>query len=209
VFDLKSIGLALQNYHEAFGGLPPVVVTSKDGQPLYSWRVLLLPFLEQQYLYSQFKLDEPWDGPHNKHFLEKMPRFFGNPWGEQPGDGRGMTRFQVFVGPGTSFERDGLTWGDFPDGLANTILVVQAAEPVPWTKPVDLAYDPEKPLPPLGGVFTKPVHFLCYEINRRPGFTACFADGSARFIPSSTDERTVRALVTRNGGEGVDMAKLH
>jgi hypothetical protein len=120
----------------------------------------------------------------------------------------GLTRCQVFVGPGTVFERDGLTWGDFPDGLANTLLVVETGEPVPWTKPADLAYDPGKPLPHLSGVFTMPVRFLCYEIKRRPGFTAYFADGSVRFTRSDTDEKTIRALITRDGGERVDVTKL-
>jgi prepilin-type processing-associated H-X9-DG protein len=57
-------------------------------------------------------------------------------------------------------------------------------------------------------VFTKPIHFLCYEVGRRAGFNACFADGSVRFIRSQADETTLRGLVTRNGGEKVDLSKL-
>src|SRR5262249_17941562 len=72
----------------------------------------------------------------------------------------------------------------FPDGLARTFLVVGAAQPVPWSKPADLAYAPDRPLPSLGGLFTRPVHVLCYEVRRRPGFNARFADGSARFLRS-------------------------
>jgi hypothetical protein len=119
-----------------------------------------------------------------------------------------LARYQVFVGPGTAFERDGLTFEDFPDGLANTILVVEGGEPVPWSKPAELAYDPAKPLPALGGLYTKPVHFLGYEVRRKPGFNALFADGTVRFIPSDTDETIIRALITRNGGELVDLSKL-
>src|SRR5262249_862557 len=102
----------------------------------------------------------------------------------------------------------GLTWDDFTDGRSQTILVAEAGEPVPWSKPADLVYDPGGPLPPLGGVFGKPVHFVCYEIWRKPGFVACFADGTTRFVPSKTNEQTVRALITRNGEEAVDVSQL-
>jgi hypothetical protein len=123
-------------------------------------------------------------------------------------DRAGRTRYQVLVGPGTAFERDGLTWDDLPDGLANTLVVVEAGEPVPWSKPADLAYDPNGPLPPLGGPFSKPVHALCYEVGRSRGFNACFADGSTRFLRSTTAEQTLRALITRNGGERVSLPGL-
>ncbi len=108
-----------------------------------------------------------------------------------------MTRYQVFIGPGTAFERDGLTWADFPKDLSDTLLVVEAGQPVPWSKPEDLTYDAAAPLPPLGGVFGKPVHFLCLDLWRTAGFNACMADGSMRFIPSDTDEKTLRGLISR------------
>jgi hypothetical protein len=203
---LKQISLAFRSYHEAFGRLPPAVVCGKDGRPLYSWRVPLLPFLEEENIYKKFRLDEPWDGPHNQKFLERTPPCYRPSLGGK--DPPGLTRYQVFIGPGTAFERDRLTWDDFPDCLAETLLVVEAGEPVPWSKPADLAYDPNGPLPPLGGVYGKPVHVLCYEVRRRPGFNACFADGSARFILSTTDEKTIRALITRNGGEKVSLPGL-
>jgi hypothetical protein len=118
-----------------------------------------------------------------------------------------MTRYLALVGPGSAFEREGLTWEDFTDDLAETILV-EAAEPVPWAKPVDLAYDPDKPLPALGGVFTKTVHFLYCGVGSKSGFSAVFADGKGRFISSQTAEKTIRALITRNGGEKVDLSGL-
>jgi hypothetical protein len=165
-----------------------------------------LPFLEEDALYKRFNLDEPWDGPHNQALLAQTPRCY-SPAGGGP-DAPGLTRYQVFVGPGTAFERDGLTWADFPDGPAETILVAEAGVAVPWSEPADLAYSPERPLPPLGGVFHKPSHFLCYEVGRTPGFVACFADGEARFVSGKTDEGTVRGLITRNGGEKVNVSRL-
>jgi hypothetical protein len=179
------------------------VVRGKDGRPLYSWRVLLLPSLEEPGLYDQFKLDEPWDSPHNLPLVDKMPRCYA-PWGGYPGDETDKTHYQVLVGPGTAFERDGLSWDDFPDGLENTLLVVEATKPVPWTKPVDLVYDPARPLPVLGGLFQKHIDFLCYEIGTKPGFNAVFADGKSRFIRADNNPEVIRALITRNGGEKVD-----
>jgi hypothetical protein len=202
--NLKQIGLALDAYYEDYGHLPPAVVRNKDGQPLYSWRVVLLPYLEQSHLYQQFHLNEPWDSEHNKPLIDKIPKVYAN-WAR---DESGLTRYQVLAGPGTAFERPELTGADFPDGLGSTLLVVEAGTPVPWTKPEDLAYDPAGPLPQLGGVYGRPVRLLCREVGRRPGFVACFADGSVRFIQSSTDERLLRAPITRNGGEPVDVSRL-
>jgi len=202
-----QIGDALRYYHKVHGQLPPAVVRDKEGQPLYSWRVLLLPYLDgNTTLEKQFRLDEPWDSPHNKPLSLMTPRCYLPVF--HGGNNDGLTRYQVLVGPGTAFERPGLTWNDFPDGLGSTILVVEAGEPVPWSKPDDLNYDPAGPLPPLGSGYTKPVHFLCREVARRPGFAVCLGDGKSVFVRNSTDERTLRALITRNGGEPVDVAGL-
>jgi hypothetical protein len=205
--NLKAISLALRNYHEAYGQFPPATTRNQRGEPLLSWRVLLLPFLDNDNLYRQFKFDEPWDSKHNKPFSDTgPPRFYYSAWAQD--DPFYTTHYQALVGPGTAFERDGLTLHDFPDGLENTILVVEAAQPVPWSKPEDLTYDPTKPLPPLGGLFRKPVYFLGLEVKRQPGFVAGFADGQTRFIAADTDEGIIRALITRNGGEQVDPGKL-
>jgi Protein of unknown function (DUF1559) len=190
-YSLGCAGRALRSYCEQNGGLPPAVVRAPDGRPLYGWRVLLLPYLEQDDLYKQFHLDEPWDSDHNKRLLAKTPRYY-EPVGGGP-DPPGLTRYQVFVGPGTAFERDGLAWEE----VSNTLLVVEAAEPVPWSKPAELTYDPGRPLPPLGCPFPRPVHLFGYDLWRTPGFNACFADnGPTRFITRDTDEKTLRGLIT-------------
>jgi hypothetical protein len=186
---LERIGGALQVYQEVNGHLPPAVVRDKAGRPLYSWRVLLLPYLEGDRLYKEFNTDEPWDSDHNKKLLGETPRSYMPHGGGM--DAPGLTHYQVFIGPGTPFERDSLRL----DGFKNTILVAEGGEATPWSKPVDLTYDPAKPLPPLGGVFRKPTHLLCYEVWRTPGFTACFGDGRTEFIPSDTDENAIRALI--------------
>lgn len=203
---LAQIGLALRNYHDVHGHLPPAVVRDQDGRPLYSWRVVLLPYLEQDTLHRKFRLDEPWDGPNNKLFLQETPRPYEPALGGN--DAPGLTRYQVFIGPGTAFERDGLAWADFPDGPANTLLVAEAGEPVPWSKPADLAYDSDGPLPPLGGAFTKPIKLACYVVRRDPGFCACLGEGRGQFIRQLGDDHAIRAFITRNGGEKVDQSVL-
>ncbi len=186
----------MHNYHDTFGRLPPAAVCGPDGKPLLSWRVLLLPFLGEENLFNQFHLDEPWDSPHNIQLLSQMPSYYGPYKGDPPKNG--MTCFQVFVGPGAAFEgTTGLTLDDFKDGTSNTILIVEAWDPVPWTKPEDLTFDPNGPLPRMGGIV------------KDGRFRAAFADGSVHDIPKETAEQTIRALITRNGNEIITWEFLH
>lgn len=204
--NLKQIGLAIYNYAETRGGrMPPAVVRDMDGKPLYSWRVLLLPYLEHESLYRQFHLDEPWDSPHNLAFAQQTPLCYRT--GFDVDLAPGTTRYQAYVGPGTAFERHGLTRDDFPDGQGNTIAVVEAATAVPWSKPVDLIYDPKGPLPALKDDYKDPIRFLCYEVSHRPGTVVCFVDGSVRFLPRGFDQNKLRAMITRNGGEAVSFPR--
>ena len=206
--NLSEISLALVNYQNVNGGhLPATVTTGKDGKPLYSWRVELLPYLEEELLYEEFRHDEPWDSPHNKLLIKKMPKVYQRAWRDDPPGG---TPYQILVGPGTAFERPGITHNDFPDGVASTILVVEAKKTVPWTKPDDLTYDPAGPLPALSELAkpTKPTKFLGREWGERKGYNAGFADGSVHFLRTDLPEATFRALITRNGGEPVDTSVL-
>jgi hypothetical protein len=193
---IKTIALAMQNYADHFGHYPPDAIRDADGKPLLSWRVRLLPFVEYDTLYREFNLNEPWDGPHNRTLLDKMPRVYQSGYGS--GD-TGMTFYRVFVGPGTAFERPGLTPSDFPNGLENTVFVIEAGEAVPWTKPDELEYAPDKPLPPLGGVFTCEGNRWERMHGFRSGYFGGFGDGSVRFFPRDTSESTLRPLITRNG----------
>src|SRR5947209_4748780 len=118
----------MHNYHDTHGQLPPAVVYGADGTPLYSWRVLILPYIEQQELYQQFHLDEPWDSPHNRALLPLMPRTYAAPGRKARLLPPYHTVIHVFVGQGAAFEgREGLRLpGDFPDGTSNTLLFVEA-----------------------------------------------------------------------------------
>src|SRR5207249_1280691 len=121
--------------------LPAHAIYSKDGKkPLLSWRVAILPFIEQDELYRQFHLDEPWDSEHNKKLIQHMPQIYVSP-NAPPAKEPGLTHYQVFVGGGAAWQRGPQPPGlprTFVDGVSNTIMVAEAAEPVIWTKPDDL-----------------------------------------------------------------------
>jgi hypothetical protein len=157
--------------------------------PLLSWRVAILPYIEQTTLYKQFKLDEPWDSEHNKKLLEIMPKVYAPVAGKTK---PGMTYYQVFVGKNAPF--DGTIGPRFPatflDGTIRTFLVVEGGEAVPWTKPQDIPFD-GKTVPKLGGLFAD-------------GFHAAMADGTVRFVPRGADEKAIRAAITPRGGEFMD-----
>lgn len=208
----------MEAYSKEHGRLPPAILRDAQGKPLHSWRVLILPYLEQEDLYRQFRLDEPWDSEHNLALLPRMPKVYDVPYrpGDDPRSEPYTTFCQVFVGKGTAFEGpEGLRLPeDFPDGTARTILLAEAGDAVPWTKPVDLVYDPDGPLPSLGGAFTGEGRFSLFGPSRTKGFNLLFADGSARFVSTATGsgnqylttypgEAAMRSLITRNNGKKV------
>ena len=186
--NLKQIGLAMHNYHDVNGAFPPAAVCDKTGKPMLSWRVLVLPYLEQETLYKEFKLDEPWDSPNNKKLLAKMPRTYMVP---TQAPGTTDTHYRVFVGNGAVFDyvRGGKIT-EITDGTSNTIMVATAAEAVPWTKPDELAFDPDKDMVKLLG--TPPTSNVS---------NCAFCDGSVRAISKSIDRKTLNALITKAGGE--------
>lgn len=162
---------------------PPAAIHSKDGKPLLSWRVALLEHLDARLL-KEFKTDEPWDSIHNRKLIKKMPKLYALPGVEtrEPG----MTFFQVFTGKGTIFEgKEGLKLSDHVGSGDSHIMIVEAGEPIPWTRPDDLAYDPKKPLPKLGRLSDE-------------GFFAAFtflAADRVLFVPRTTSEKQLRSMI--------------
>jgi RNA polymerase sigma factor (sigma-70 family) len=200
--NLRQIGVAMHMYSDFSKRLPPPAIYSKDGKPLLSWRVLILPFLEREELYKErqdlfkeFNLEEPWDGPSNKKLLARMPAVYAAP-GRKP-ENPLSTYYQVFVGKGAAFEENQRMRlpESFPDGTSRTLAVVEARSSVPWTKPQDLPYAADRPLPALGGIFDGV-------------FNAVLFDGSTKIFRKDTDPSLLRAAITRNGGEALDIDKL-
>lgn len=192
----------MHGYHDEHGHFPPAVVYGKKGQALLSWRVLLLPYLEKQDLYARFRLDEPWDSPHNRELLAAMPALY-----RMKGDtSLDETYYQVFTGPGSIFdskERVSLEKIVKADGSSLTFLVVEAGEAIPWTKPADLVVAADRPLPLLGAALKNPFRFPGWNDRKEGRFRALYADGTVRTVRKDLDERTLRALVTWNGNEDI------
>ncbi|MFL5342322.1 MAG: DUF1559 domain-containing protein [Gemmataceae bacterium] len=185
--NLKQMAIAMHNYHDVHGKFPSAAICDKNGKPLLSWRVAILPYVEQDNLYKQFHLDEPWDSDHNKKLLAQMPPVYALPGVNQPGDT--TTHYRVFVDNGAGFDlRKGTRIMDITDGTSNTIMIAEAADAVPWSKPEELEFDPSKPLPKLGKM-------------EPSGFHVAMFDGSVRFISHGISPQTLKAAITRAGGE--------
>jgi len=192
--NLKQLSMAMHAYHDTYKHFPPAAMRGKDGKPLLSWRVLLLPYLEQDSLYKQFHLDEPWDSEHNKKLLPKMPKIYA-PVLDKKTEAN-TTFYQVFSGPDAGFEGErGLRVTDFQDGTSNTALIIEGGEAVPWTKPADLPYDAKQPLPKLGGLFKDRIH-------------CALADGSVMTLKRNFVEQAMRRLIERNDGQIIQFADL-
>jgi len=183
--NLLQIGLAMYNYHDVHGHFPPAVLIGPDGKTPHSWRVALLPYLAQDALHQQYRFDKPWDSQANLKVLAQMPEVFRAV--DDPTST--ATNYFVLTGPDTVFGKPrGTKIVDVTDGTSFTLMLVEAAADIPWTKPEDLAYDAQQPLPKLGGVF-------------EGGFHVALCDGSVRFIPASVEARVLHAMITRAGGE--------
>jgi prepilin-type processing-associated H-X9-DG protein len=191
--NLKQIALAMHNYHSANSHFPAAYNIDKDGKPLLSWRVHILPLLEQKPLYDEFHTDEPWDSPHNKALIARMPAVYACPSGNQALAREGKTTYLAPRGPATIFPgSEPVKIQDITDGTSNTILTVDAgdARAVVWTKPEDWETAPELKTDGLFG--------------HHPGGTNfAFADGAVRFLKQTIAPKLLQALTTRNGSEVV------
>lgn len=188
---IKSMGLAMHNYHDTYNGFPswnsPQDPNAGKG---LSWRVHLLPFLDEAALYTKFNLDEDWDSEHNKALIEQMPAVFKCPGVEKSGH----TSYHVFRGKKTPFGADepqGMR--NIVDGTSNTLMIVQAGSDTAdvWTKPSGLEYDPEDPKKCLGNIGERFIALLC--------------DGSSRFLDGEIDDDTLLRLIEHADGQPVSL----
>jgi len=181
---LHQIGLAMNTHEARHDRFPPAAVRDKDGKPLLSWRVTLLPYLEGgNDLYDEFHLDEPWDSPHNVKLIDRMPEVYRIPRRENDG----KTTLMAFVGPGTlmgSHEETSPDEVSRKHGAVDKIIVVEAGpdKAVPWTKPEDLPFDPDDPLAALGNI-------------PDDVFLVLFSDGSVHQFRRDIDVKTLRGMI--------------
>ncbi len=196
--NLKQIGLGFHSYHDANNRLASNTY-DKAGKPLLSWRVHILPQMEQNELYKEFKLDEPWDSENNKKLIAKMPVFYSLPGvkTEKPG----MTHYRSFISP---MKRNSIraimmeqntpasSFAWVTDGLSNSFLCIEADDACVWTEPNDIPFDPKGKVAIKGGLLVK------------DRFQALFGDGTVRSLSAKMPEATLKAYITINGGEVID-----
>ena len=185
--NLRQFGLAFDTYSLFYGhGFPPVG-GGNGMHPDLSWRVAILPFIEEEELYAKFHLDEPWDSPHNRTLIPLMPKSYSFP---RVQDAPGFTRYRAVVGEFTAFEkpvagreplgRDPKNWSR---SIRKPVCVVEAADPVVWTQPDELECDPTEGLPRLGAYGNGSVR--CQIV---------FSDASVGSFRLDTDEAELREL---------------
>jgi hypothetical protein len=183
---LRQIALGIQNHQDQRGDLP-TNLPYEGGKPLLSWRVALLPYIEDLNLYRQFKLDEPWDSEHNRPLLEQMPIVLAPVEGEvKPGH----TVYLMFQGEGTLLDGKPKSFASLTDGTSQTLAVIEVSpeRAVPWTKPVDIDFEAKDLMQALGPPPTK------------EGYPAAFFDGHVEVIPPTIDVEKLKHMIRLNDG---------
>ncbi|WP_165069380.1 sigma-70 family RNA polymerase sigma factor [Paludisphaera rhizosphaerae] len=196
--NMREILKALRGYESKTGAFPVSAIYGSDGAPKLSWRVALLPYLNEEALYQEFHLDEPWDSPHNKALISRMPTVYETPNAPAP---LGSTRFRGFSDSRTMFrdgaerDRKGVKLQDVVDGQWNTVFLAVAADSQEWTKPGELPFAfPTQTLPAV-------------DLSDQRRAMLGMVDGSVRRL-AGPDARPINpmnlgAMITRNGGEVV------
>jgi hypothetical protein len=190
--NFKMLAIANFEYADRHGAQWPATISDPNNRPLLSWRVNVLPYIEEDGRYRQFKLDEPWDSVHNRPLLDPRPKWLSDPALMPNGQPIGnQTPYRTFVGPGTLFSSPGYqtpyTLANIPDGTSNTILIVEAADGVPWSKPEELLV-PRGPIVPMLGN------------PQREMFIVAMADGSVRGVKKTVSEQTLRSAINPADG---------
>jgi hypothetical protein len=190
--NLRDIGIALQLYHAEYSCYPPAFVADDSGRPMHSWRVLLLPYIDDECraLYRKYRLSEPWDGTENKKLLASRPSIFGCPMRGRTGNLQ-QTAYAAATGPNCVFRgASALSSDDITDAPSQTLLIAEVTDAdIPWTKPEDIVVS-QHPTPGDRRGFSS---------DQGGGFYGLFADGSVCWLENRLTPATLGALVTCNG----------
>ncbi|MBA4106762.1 MAG: hypothetical protein C0485_13480 [Pirellula sp.] len=197
--NLFQLAHSLLYYSTRKGQLPQAISNGPSGRPYHSWRILMLPTIEQPDIADAYNWEEPWDSPHNSDLVSAQIDVFQCPSDYSLFHERrpATTSYFAIVGPQTAWPLDrGLPLDEITDGREQTILLLEAAGlEVPWGKPQDLSFD-------------EAVSILTSEPDDRVahigGVNAAFANGSVRFLPVPMNRKMAEALLTARGGERID-----
>ncbi|WP_373650628.1 DUF1559 domain-containing protein [Schlesneria sp. DSM 10557] len=188
--NLKAIGLALHNYHDKYNSFPPAYTVDKDGNPLHSWRTLLLPYLDRQALYDKIDLSKPWNDPVNAEAYKTAAGCYVCP--SATVEKATSATYLALVAPDSVMRPvQSRSFKDVTDGIATTLIVIEVSsdQAVHWMSPEDASEEVLREL-----VSTrKPTHSY--------GGHIAFVDGSVRLLDKNVTYDQVRALVTVNGKE--------
>ena len=195
---IKQIELAILNYHEAYKSFPPAYIADANGKPMHSWRVLILPFLEEIAVYKQYDFNEPWDGPNNSQLAGMIADIYRCP-SDAGAPGSTETNYVAVVGPETFWPGDhGVRIGDIKDGTSNTINIVEVIDSgVQWMEPRDLTLD--QALRGINQNLPKPN----LSSHHPGGAMVGYADGHVSFLDEGTPPQLLRSLLTKDGREPV------
>jgi prepilin-type processing-associated H-X9-DG protein len=191
--NLRQIALALQEYHDMYGSFPPAYIADKSGRPMHSWRVLILPYMEQRPLYNLYRFDEPWNGPNNRKLAHKIVRVYSCP--DEKWKYSSEASYLAILGPHTAWPGEKpRSLKEFADGTSNVLLVVEVHNSgIHWMEPRDLHVTQMAPTinPPAGqGISSHHTH----------GANAAFADGHTRYLKDHIPADVLRSWIYLDDG---------
>ena len=211
--NLGRIAVALHSYHDVYGQFPPAFVPDKQGKPMHSWRVLLLPFLDKEALYGRYNFAEPWNSPDNRRLLSQRPDVFACPEHTLATGDQSSTSYAAVVGSGTVWPgATGAQHSEIRDPLAETVLLLETSDlAIPWTEPRDTTIEQswecvtspkthETDGCDVNGMFVgKPEAPGFFTFPTR-GHYVVMADSSTKLVNCDVDRATWENLVTCNDG---------
>ncbi len=200
--NIRQLGHAILNYEAATGHFPPPFVADENGKPMHSWRVLILPYIDEQGLYDLYDFSKPWNHPNNLKLADKMPSAFTCPCDALPYSDR-TTTYVAIVGETTLWPPTGTRFiQDVTDGISNTLMLVESESArTHWMAPQDLGYDEVVPVTSMGGT-------MLLETQHTGVAVGVFVDGHTHCLNSACQAEKLKGVMTVNGNETVDEDSL-
>lgn len=194
---LAQIGAALTNYRAANGHFPPAYIADRNGKPMHSWRVLLLPYLGRGDLFSRYDMDEPWDGPHNLRLAHEIPFEYSSPFNNALDSTK--TPYVAIIGKETAWPESHPSHdSDFTDGFAKTVVLIESPDSaVDWMEPRDITIEQVLQDPGVDGA-------PAFKSRYPDTIPALLADGTPTWLPIDIRRDVLRALLTIAGGESIE-----